>query len=639
MLGGKLLKNIIKLLKNIINSLKYLIKKMKQYRSKPLSLRKTLLFLVVISWIVPVSIIFIFISMSYRNSIISKTEDLMEEGLKNFTSFHAQKIDNAITISKKTSYELVIENAWRGYNAGKMKEATFKNEIISNLKSKFTNDNRFVMSALYLCDDLEQVYPTSRYPQAYIDTYIDEVIQEAYKITKEDTSDAHVKIIDGRLFIIRNLYTTRNYTKFATLIVELDTNKLFAGNTINKDYELGFYIDDIDSLITYNSEHSIVSREIIVNKLKEHYNNKTNRNIIKIDDTLYTGLLYQQKCDDYNIGAYLVADKTTIYSELKDLTYIMLLILLIVIPVFIYMLYFIAKHITTPMSRMIKASKELEKGNIGMTIEGNPMPNEEFSYLHESFNRMSLEVKYLFDYAYNEKLARKEAKIIALQSQINPHFLNNTLEMMNWQARMSGDIEVSKMIEALGTLLDYTMDRSNKKFISLSEELRCADAYFYIISMRFGQRLRIEKEIDKELLQIQVPQLILQPILENAVVHGIETVNNGVIKLKIWKKEDNLLLQITNTGKGMTKEDVERVRNILVGKGVNTISGKGKHVSLGIRNVNERIKLIYGDEYGLDILPAEGDETETISTITIPYEMKINVEKEKLLKKLLGKSK
>jgi two-component system sensor histidine kinase YesM len=303
------------------------------------------------------------------------------------------------------------------------------------------------------------------------------------------------------------------------------------------------------------------------------------------------------------------------------------------------MLYFIAKHITTPMSRMIKASKELEKGNIGMTIEGNPMPNEEFSYLHESFNRMSLEVKYLFDYAYNEKLARKEAKIIALQSQINPHFLNNTLEMMNWQARMSGDIEVSKMIEALGTLLDYTMDRSNKKFISLSEELRCADAYFYIISMRFGQRLRIEKEIDKELLQIQVPQLILQPILENAVVHGIETVNNGVIKLKIWKKEDNLLLQITNTGKGMTKEDVERVRNILVGKGVNTISGKGKHVSLGIRNVNERIKLIYGDEYGLDILPAEGDETETISTITIPYEMKINVEKEKLLKKLLGKSK
>jgi len=225
---------------------------------------------------------------------------------------------------------------------------------------------------------------------------------------------------------------------------------------------------------------------------------------------------------------------------------------------------------------------------------------------------------YMFDYAYNEKLARKEAKIIALQSQINPHFLNNTLEMMNWQARMSGDIEVSKMIEALGTLLDYTMDRNNKKLISLSEELRCADAYFYIISMRFGQRLRIEKEIDKELLQVQVPRLILQPILENAVVHGVESVNNGVIKLRVFRQEENLLLQIANTGKGMTKEDVERIRNILDGKGVNVTAGKGRHASLGIRNVNERIKLIYGEEYGLTILPAEGEGIpETISTIKL----------------------
>ena len=126
------------------------------------------------------------------------------------------------------------------------------------------------------------------------------------------------------------------------------------------------------------------------------------------------------------------------------------------------MLIFIARQITAPMGRMIDASREVEQGKIGMQIEGDPMPNAEFSYLSDSFNRMSSEVKYLFDYAYNEKLARKEAKIIALQSQINPHFLNNTLEMMNWQARMAGDVPVSKMIEALATLLDYSMDRSNK---------------------------------------------------------------------------------------------------------------------------------------------------------------------------------
>ncbi len=620
--------------------MKFLIERMLYKRSRPISLRRRLLFLIVITWIVPVGIIFVFISMSYRNSIINKTEQLMEEGLKNFTSFNAQKIDDAISISKKTSYELVIENAWINYNKDDIKYPEFYKEVTGNLKSRYINDNRFIMSALYFCDDLDRVYITSRYQKSNIDTYFSKVKQEAMKITEEETSDAHMKIIEGKLYIIRNLYTTRNYTKFGTLIVELDTSKLIDANIFNKDYQLEIYMNDKGSMITFNNNQSFDNRMTFTEKLLNHYNNKVSRKMIKIDDSKLKGLLYQQKFNDYHMGAVLIADKTTMYSELQTLTYIMFLILLIVIPVFIYMLYFISMHITNPMSRMIKASQELEKGNIGMTIEGEPMPNAEFSYLLDSFNRMSHEVKYLFDYAYNEKLARKEAKIIALQSQINPHFLNNTLEMMNWQARMSGDIEVSKMIEALGTLLGYTMDRSNERLISLSEELRCADAYFYIISMRFGQRLRIEKDIDKDLLQVQVPRLILQPILENAVVHGIETINNGIIKLKVFKKEDNVLLQIANTGKGMTKEDVERVRDILDGKGVSTISGKGKHVSLGIFNVNERIKLIYGEEYGLTILPAEGNDVqETISTITIPYEKKIDAEKEKLLKKLLGKTK
>jgi len=231
---------------------------------------------------------------------------------------------------------------------------------------------------------------------------------------------------------------------------------------------------------------------------------------------------------------------------------------------------------------------------------------------------MSSEIKYLFDFAYSEKLARKDAKIIALQSQINPHFLNNTLEMMNWQARMAGDITVSKMIEALGTLLNSSMDRTNKKLISLSDELRCVDAYCYIISMRFGKRLKIEKQVDENLLQLKVPQLILQPLIENAVVHGVETVKSGTIQIKAYKDGQNVILQIINTGKNMTKEDINRVERIIEGTYELSPEEKATHESMGIHNVNERIKLIYGEEYGLTIRPiAEG---ETASTITIPLE-------------------
>ncbi len=601
---------------------------------KPVSLRRRLLFLVVICWIVPVMIIFLFMTLYYRKNVMDKTEISMEEGLRNFTSFHAQKIDEAIAISKKTSYELVIEKTWKKYKWGAISDAQFYKEVIGNLKSRYYNDNRFIISVFYLSEAPNRLYYTSREPVSYINTYNNYVKAKANNITEQNTSDAHVEVINGRVYIIRNLYTTTNYTKFGTLVVELNTDKLFEGIALNKDYELGFFVDDTDSMVLYDAHAKDVGMPSIVNKLKLRYSTRLNRKIEKVEDSVYTALIYQQKFDDYHLGAVLIANKAVIYSELIALSYIMVLIFLIIIPVFIYMLYFIARHITAPIGRMIEASKEMEQGKIGMQIGGDPMPNAEFSYLSDSFDRMSSEVKYLFDCVYNEKLARKEAKIIALQSQINPHFLNNTLEMMNWQARMTGDVAVSKMIEALGTLLDYSMDRSNKKLINLAEELRCADAYFYIISMRFGQRLRVEKEVDRDLLQLQVPQLILQPVLENAVVHGIEEVKSGTIKMKVYKENGNVILQVINSGKIMNQEEVERIKDILEGKTGSITAGKGKHISLGIRNVNERIKLIYGEEYGLTILPYE--EVGVASTITIPYEIPVDSEKGKLLYNILN---
>lgn len=589
----------------------------------------------VIFWMLPVISIYSFMTISYRNDIIEKTNVLMKESLKNFTYFNAQRIDEAIDISKNTSYEQVIEKAWRNYNKGLISKDELDRQIKGNLKSKFYNDNRFVISVFYLSDEPDRITSTSRKESNYIDTYKSNVAKEAQDITLQDTSDAHIRVIDGKIYIIRNLYTITNYTKFGTLILELNKDRLIDGISLNKDYELAFFINSTNSMITYDQHLGEESRIGILNKLKVLYSNKINRKIFLENDKPYTGLLYQQKFDDFHYGAVLVANENTIFSELSDLYRVMFLIMLIIIPVFIYMLYFISHHITKPMSRMIDAVKEIEKGDIGMQIEGNPMPNKEFFVLLDSFNHMSSEVKYLFNYAYSEKLARKDAKIIALQSQINPHFLNNTLEMMNWQARMAGDVTVSKMIEALGTLLNYSMDRSNKKMINLAEELRCVDAYCYIISMRFGKRLKIEKEVDNELLQLQVPQLILQPLIENAVVHGVETVKNGTIQIKVFKEEENVILQIINTGKDMTPEDINRVESILNGKYEQDEDHKAVHESMGIHNVNERIKLIYGEEYGLTIRPI--GEGETASTITLPFEFTQNSENKNIPKMIWEK--
>ena len=278
------------------------------------------------------------------------------------------------------------------------------------------------------------------------------------------------------------------------------------------------------------------------------------------DSHPYKGFAEMRKYRDYTLGmAFLVEDKI-LYAELYNLYKVIVFVIAVAVPVLLYMIYFMKKHITDPVQVMIRASKEMEAGNLGTKIETR-MPNAEFSYLRTSFNQMSRQVKCLFDYAYDEKIARKDAKIMALQAQINPHFLNNTLEMMNWQARMSGDITVCKMIEALGTVLDYRMSRDQKNLINLAEELHCADAYFYIISMRFGKRLNLEKEIDEELMQVQVPRLILQPIIENAVVHGIEQVRSGMIKIHIYHDEKTFIWRLS-TAETNVSGDVERIQQI-----------------------------------------------------------------------------
>ncbi len=254
---------------------------------------------------------------------------------------------------------------------------------------------------------------------------------------------------------------------------------------------------------------------------------------------------------------------------------------------------------------------------MGVRVEGREMPNLEFQYMKESFDSMSAQVKYLFDYVYEEKLARKDAQIQALQAQINPHFLNNTLEMMNWQARMSGDTVVPKMIEALGTVLDYRMNRANVREIHLSQELQCVNAYFYIMSMRFGQRLRIERDIDEELLDVMVPPLILQPLVENAIVHGVEAMANGTIEVKVYHDTDCMYLEVRNTGKEITEETQRKIQAILEGNEAQIPREPGRHTSIGIQNVNRRIRLVYGESYGLTITQEQGEET--VSRITIPY--------------------
>ncbi|NBI68464.1 hypothetical protein D1646_17055 [Pseudoflavonifractor sp. 60] len=226
---------------------------------------------------------------------------------------------------------------------------------------------------------------------------------------------------------------------------------------------------------------------------------------------------------------------------------------------------------------------------------------------------MSGQLRRQFDRLYQEELARRDAQIKALQAHINPHFLNNTLEIINWQARMSGDVKASKMIEALSTVLDAALDRKGSPQVRLAEEMTYVKAYLYIVTQRYGKRLTVEVDLPDELMDCLVPRLILQPVIENAVEHGIGPSGQGRVALRGSRRGDFLILEIENDG-GLSPRDEAHIARLLSPDYdiQNEPSG-----NIGIANVNLRLRILYGPNCGLTITRGEGSMVTARLTVAI----------------------
>lgn len=426
-----------------------------------------------------------------------------------------------------------------------------------------------------------------------------------------------VRVIGNHVYLVRNLYTVADYQMYGTLVVRLNSRHLFDGFPMEQPENTAICFDQ-GNLLYSNDSMAEKAKEIgTYDIMRSELNGRTDHVSRTEKQKGYRGYLYEMRRESYSIAVIYVLENRYVFENLYRLYQITIIMLALLLPFIIYAFFFLQKQIEVPVMRLVQVSKVISEGKIGMKVEGESMPNAEFAYLVESFNKMSGQVKYLVDSVYKEQIMRKDAQIMALQAQINPHFLNNTLEMMNWQARMAEDVKVCRMIEALGTVLDHSMNRSNRKTVYLSEELRCVDSYLYIMSMRFGQRMQVNRKVDEELLRMEVPQLILQPIIENAILHGVERVKSGIIQLNIYHDEEKVYLEVVNTCKDVSADRIARIQRMLAGDEGEVWQGSGKHTSIGMRNVNERIRLVYGEEYGLFVGVLENSRF--LSQIVLPY--------------------
>ena len=442
-------------------------------REQPKSLNKLILLFMLICWAVPMIVFFVFTTVTYHKGIIEKAEKLMADELDNIASFAAIRLENIITLCQRPSYEKTWENSWKSYARGELSETEYLQEINTSLKGKFYLDDRFNMSTYYQYGSDKAQCFSSRTGVSY-KSYVEDIEPRLLDLIEADSSYTAVRVVDGRIFIVRNLYTTSDYQRYGTLVVELNKYSLFQDvpPDIRGNMVVCFGSSDDFLDFAHIADGEEADKQELLEAVLAKYDGRSDGRLDRVCSRVYNTYLYQERNDDYHIGVVLFAKRAEMYSSLYEFYTILAVMMLLLIPLFVYGAYFLHRHIQIPVDRMMAAYKRMETGEMGIEVDGGLMPNREFQYMKESFDSMSAQVKYLFEYAYDEKLARKDAQIQTLQAQINPHFLNNTLEMMNWQARMSGDMVVSKMIESLGTVLDYRMNRANVREIHLAEELR-----------------------------------------------------------------------------------------------------------------------------------------------------------------------
>ena len=211
---------------------------------------------------------------------------------------------------------------------------------------------------------------------------------------------------------------------------------------------------------------------------------------------------------------------------------------------------------------------------------------------------MEQEITRLIHENYEISLQEKETKLMALSAQINPHFLYNTLNTINMLALSNGDDETSELIVDLSEMLQYTFKSSSEKGV-LSDEINWLSSYLCIMSRRYGDLFCTQMDIDEELMDYPVPKFILQPLVENAILHGFEGMKNGgILKLTIDQYNGLLRFQIEDNGKGMNPQELEQYTAALSHDG---------HV--GISNVHRRLSLLYGEKYSISVQSASGQGT------------------------------
>lgn len=480
-----------------------------------------------------------------------------------------------------------------------------RSDITYSLNFNTAWQSKFIDATYIVIDDTAIVLNSRYFVKGDSQKQRFQYIYDQFKENENNTPFVLPDREDSYVYIMKRFY---NITmKESITLISAISPSFFAGKLYDLSEDVSGYLIDNAGNVYFSNDDSMVGQNLFASSTTFRSTTGKENSYTTFLNGKQTILMYRE-IGDTPYSIIVSIEEASLTRDLKQSIFNLVLIFAVIIAVFIVISTFLLSAYTRFIKEMEDRLNLIRAENYDARMPFFYEPD--LNNISDTFNQMAKEIKRLIQTVYQEQLLNSEMQIKLLQSQMNPHFLMNTLTVISTTALLHNDKELYHMVHALSKFLNTSLtDPSSRiSFITIEEEMAYVDCYLYLQQIRFQEKLSFEIQIEPGLSNCLIPRLTIEPLVENAVVHGIENnVDTSTLSVTVCRLQDVIEVTVKDNGIGFNYEEV------MVKKQAPDKEGS-HHIS--IQNINERLKTMFGEEYGISYETSPG--CGTTARIRIP---------------------
>lgn len=564
-----------------------------------LKFRKKIILTYFLVSIIPITILGVFCYQQTRYLLLNQEKENLRESFSQAVS----RIENSANVYNNLAN-------YTTFNPTMLEVINYKYTSYYEMYYKFQNIlDPYIDMLKALHNDIQQITVYTSNDIVKHSNYIIpiKVIKDAnwYKEVSDDYQ-FHWFTEDKEDMFLAVQFVNRDYTNIQNILyLKINFQEFFKPFYNISSSNCGVYVLDKDNKVVFENRSYEEGKDYFLPSTEL---DKVNGDSIFYNNTNY--ILVKMNIESMGWTAYLYKPVHLIVESSKNIIYTVLSVVGICLFVLWFVGYWVSYMVVNRIEKLTKNMKYMDMEHLEVTVKSNS--EDEIGILINSFDKLIVKIKTLIQEVYKSEILKRKYEMKALQAQINPHFLYNSLSLINWKAIKSGEDEISEMAQLLSTFYRTSLNKGSSA-ITVENELNNTEAYIKIQAMMHNYSFNVDFDIDDKVKEYYMINLLLQPLVENAICHGIDQKRNhkGQLTLSVKLEGTDIIFKVEDNGVGMEPEMCEKIL---------TTKTKG----YGVKNVYDRIKLVYGKNCELKFTSVQNEKT--VAIMRIPAE----IDKDKL---------